>query len=92
MTDVPPIGRSAATYHRVAATGNNGSHSPAATTARDTADSFEVSPTARLLGQLNALPDVREDVVNQAKANIDAGVYDTDAVIDQTIDRLADDL
>lgn len=92
MTDIPPIGRTTAAYNPVGKAGGNGQANTTPAAARPSADSFELSPNARLLGQIASLPDVRQDVVAQAKANIDAGVYDSDAVIDATIDALAEDI
>ena len=91
MTDIPPIGRSPAAFGRITPAGHNGSSQPQPSP-RVIADSVEVSDTARLLSRLRALPEVRTELIGQAKANIESGAYDADAVIDATIDKLAQDL
>lgn len=91
MTDIPPIGRTAAAYGQIKTAGNNGASQPQPSS-RVIADSIEVSDTARLLSRLRALPEVRTDLINQAKANIESGAYDTDVVIEATIDKLVEDL
>ena len=55
-------------------------------------DTVELSEHSKLLGQLGNVPDVRTDLIAEARANIEAGVYDREEVIDATIDALAEDL
>ena len=55
-------------------------------------DSVELSPNAQLLAKMAALPDVRIDLVNQIKSEIEAGTYETEDKISAAIDNLADDL
>lgn len=56
------------------------------------ADSVELSDAARFLARLKEQPAVRQDVIDQAKASIDAGHYDSPDVLDTVADRLARDL
>jgi hypothetical protein len=54
-------------------------------------DRVQFSQAARLLSKLHELPDVRQELIDKAKANVEAGVYDRDEVLDATIDRMAED-
>ena len=69
--------------------GEPGAAAPAPTAQ---ADSVELSDTARFLARLRDLPDVRQDVIDRARASIDAGAYDSPDVLNTTADRLAADL
>lgn len=55
-------------------------------------DSVELSDAARFLARLKEQPAVRQDVIDQAKASIDAGHYDSPSVLDTVAERLARDL
>ncbi|MEM6260538.1 MAG: flagellar biosynthesis anti-sigma factor FlgM [Planctomycetota bacterium] len=55
-------------------------------------DRVELSDQALLLSKLKQLPEVREDLVNSVKSQIDAGNYDTDERFDTAINALLDDL
>lgn len=55
-------------------------------------DRVELSTTAQLLSKINDLPDVRQDVIDRIRTEIDLGTYETDDKIDASIDALADDL
>jgi negative regulator of flagellin synthesis FlgM len=55
-------------------------------------DTAEVSTIAKLVAQVNALPDVRADLVERVRAEIAAGTYETPERMDVAIDRLTDDL
>lgn len=55
-------------------------------------DSVELSDAARFLARLKEQPPVRQDVIDQAKASIDAGHYDSPSVLDTVAERLARDL
>lgn len=56
------------------------------------ADEVELSDHALFLARLREEPEVRTEIVDRARQNIERGAYDTDAVIDGAIDRLAQDL
>ena len=58
--------------------------------ATDSADRVEVSSFARYLDQLRRLPEVRLDRVHAARAAIAQGVYDSEDVLNTTIDRLTE--
>ena len=55
-------------------------------------DSVEVSEAARLLAKLAELPDVRQDLVDRVKAEIEAGSYETTKKLETAIESLAEDL
>lgn len=55
-------------------------------------DVVEISTAARLAAKISELPDVRSDLVAQAKAQIEAGTYETPERIEATVDRLMEEL
>lgn len=57
-----------------------------------TADSVEFSELATLRGKYASLPDVRTDLVNRVRAEIQAGTYDTPDKWDQAVENLIEDL
>jgi flagellar biosynthesis anti-sigma factor FlgM len=52
------------------------------------ADSVEISDSARYLGEINKLPDIRADKVNAAKALIASGQLESPERIDGTVEAL----
>jgi len=92
MNEIGNIGTSHPALARIAAKHADAAQPVQAHPGHRPADSAQFSPESQLLSKLAALPDVREDLVATAKANIEAGAYDTDAVVDATIDNLAEDL
>ncbi len=55
-------------------------------------DQLDISPEAELLSQVHNLPDVRQDRVNDIRAQIKAGTYDTDEKLDLALSRLLDEI
>lgn len=55
-------------------------------------DEVQLSEHARLLSKLRGLPDVRQDVVDRVKDEIDAGHYETEQRLNATVDALLEDL
>jgi len=55
-------------------------------------DRVELSEQSQLMARLKELPDVRQDLVDQAQQRIASGFYDSQQVIEQTIDKMAEDL
>ena len=55
-------------------------------------DTVDLSERARLLDSLRAGGDVRHDLVERVKSEIDAGTYLTDERLDKALDALLDDL
>jgi len=56
-----------------------------------TSDRAEISTTAQLLSKLRALPVVRQELIDEVKAKIDAGGYDTPEKLDQALDEFITD-
>ena len=90
MTDIAPLSRppvpAAPTTSRLRGLE---AQPPAASRDRDQAD---FSTAATLLSRLNALPDVRQDLVESVREQIAAGTYDTPEKLDQALSGLAEDL
>ncbi len=51
-------------------------------------DRVELSPHARLLDQIRQLPEVRQDLIDRIKDEIDAGTYDTPEKVDAAVEGL----
>lgn len=92
MSDISPIGNtdrlSALSPNRL-----NGSGAAALEAPRTRpSDRVEFSDAARLLSKIANLPDVRDDKVQEVRAQIDSGTYETDDKIDATVDALLDEI
>ena len=55
-------------------------------------DRVEISPIARLMSEISALPEIRAEKVAQVRAEIQAGTYITPEKLDIAIDRLLEDI
>ncbi len=55
-------------------------------------DTVEISDSARYLGELKKLPDIREEKVAAAREAIANGSFETPERISGTVDRLLQDL
>lgn len=55
-------------------------------------DRVELSTQSQLMARLKELPEVRQGLIDQAQQRIASGFYDSQQVIEQTIDKLAEDL
>jgi negative regulator of flagellin synthesis FlgM len=55
-------------------------------------DQVDISAEADFVSQVHDLPDVRADRVADVRAQIDAGVYETDEKLDVAIGRLLDEI
>ena len=55
-------------------------------------DRVELSLPARLLSRLNQSPEIRQDLVDRVRAEIEAGTYDTSDKIEALIPDLLADL
>ncbi len=55
-------------------------------------DRVEISPIARLMSEVSALPDIRAERVAQVRADIQAGTYITPEKMDIAIGRLLEDI
>lgn len=54
-------------------------------------DRVEVSDQARFLAKLNAMPEVRSELVERVRGEIADGTYDTDEKFDLAVDALIDE-
>lgn len=55
-------------------------------------DQVEVSDMAFFLSKLRDLPEVRQELIDRVKAEIDAGAYETSEKIDWTIEQVGGEL
>lgn len=55
-------------------------------------DQVEFSRTAQLLSRMAELPDVRQELVNRVRSEIEAGTYETPEKVDAAVDNLVEDL
>lgn len=72
--------------HRVAA-----SRTPVETSYAAPMDTVEFSSEASLISQVHNLPEIRADRVSQLRAEIAAGIYETEDKLDAALDRLLDE-
>lgn len=56
------------------------------------ADQLDISPEADLVSRIRDLPEIRADRVAHIRAEIESGVYETDARLDIALDRLLDEI
>ena len=66
-------------------------HAPDPQTARKT-DQVDLSVRAQLLNKLSQMPDVRQNLIDQVKVQIEAGVYETPEKIDAVLEEFMQDL
>lgn len=55
-------------------------------------DQLDISPEADLISRVRETPEIRADRVAQIRAEIAAGVYETDEKLDVALDRLLDEI
>jgi len=55
-------------------------------------DVVEISTAARLAAQVHAVPDVRENLVQRVKLEIEHGTYETPTRIERAVTRLMEEL
>ncbi len=55
-------------------------------------DQVDISAEADLVSRVHELPDIRADRVEDIRAEIDAGVYETDEKLDVAVSRLLDEI
>lgn len=90
MSDINPIARpTQTTFDSVSKRSSASSDASAATR---TSDRVELSDQSLYLSKLKQLPEVREDLVNSVKSQIEAGNYDTAERFDTAVNALLDDL
>ncbi len=90
MSDISPLQHSAAASY--SPTGRARPAPAAATPSPRGSDRAEFSNVSQILARLNQPAEVRLDLVNQIRSEIEAGTYETDAKLDAAIESLAEDL
>lgn len=71
--------------------GSRDKRSPAPPPAPGGSDKVELSQAARLLARLHAMPDIREEKVEEVRQQVLQGTYLTEEKIARAVDRLVDD-
>lgn len=90
MSDIAPLGRPAhPLYNPHQRQAESSSPTPAAARGRDQAD---FSAAAQMRSKLESLPDVRQDLVDRVRSEIEAGTYETPEKLEQALTGLAADL
>lgn len=72
--------------------GSGSSSSRPAYGSSEISDRVEISELAQLLGKYAQMPEIRADLVERIKAEIEAGTYETEDKVDQAVDSLLEDL
>lgn len=65
---------------------------PAAAQVQRGEDQIELSEASRLLARLRGLPEIRQELVDRVRAEIESGSYETDDKLDQAIESMLDDI
>ena len=60
--------------------------------ARPIQDEVQISDAAQFVDQARHVPDIRQDRVNQIRAQIAAGTYETDEKLEIALGRLLDEI
>lgn len=55
-------------------------------------DVVDISTASILAARIHEVPDVRTDLVQRIRREIEAGTYETEARIDATVDRLMEEM
>jgi flagellar biosynthesis anti-sigma factor FlgM len=91
MSEVPPVGQVTNTTLGQPPRHPTVEPQAGATSTREQ-DQVELSAAARARDQLAQLPEVREDLVQRVKVQIEEGTYESDKKVDQLLDELVEDL
>lgn len=67
---------------------SSGAEQASSSSAHRGEDRVELSDAARLLAKLQGLPEIRQELVDRVRAEIEAGTYETPERIDQTIEAM----
>ena len=54
-------------------------------------DQLDISVEASMVSRARELPEIRQDVVNRVKAEIESGTYETDEKLDIALGRMLDE-
>ena len=71
---------------------NRAPQTPQRAAAANQADSVDISPAAEMAAKLSEIPDIRQDRVNEIRAQIASGTYETDDRINGALERLLDEM
>ena len=71
---------------------NNRPTPPSASEPGSSADEVTISPEADLLARISEMPEIRQERVDQIRAQIAEGHYDTSEKLDVAVDRLLDEM
>lgn len=55
-------------------------------------DQIDISPQAEFVSRVGDLPEIRADRVSEIRAQIEAGIYETDEKLDVALGRLLDEI
>jgi len=91
MSDITPIGQ----VNGAAALGGGRRTTPPQPVDTQTSrqsDQVELSIRAQLLSKLADLPDVRQELIDRVRQQIEAGDYDTPDKVDALLEELAADI
>lgn len=89
MSEIPPIGRPGP-----AATGQSSQTQRAAPQAPQQArgrDQVELSQTAQLLNKIHELPEMRQDLIDRVREQINNGTYETPEKLEAAIQKLVEE-
>jgi len=90
MSDISPINRSnASSLHR--ANRANRPSAPSGSPVRGS-DRVELSSAARMLNKLREAPGIRTQLVEDVRAQLANGTYESSAKIEESLDNLIQDL
>jgi negative regulator of flagellin synthesis FlgM len=65
---------------------------PSASSNFSVSDQLDISPAAQFVDQANSLPAIRQDRVNQIKAQIANGTYETADKLDKALSNMLNEL
>lgn len=89
MPDISSIGHgSIGPINRAADRNGQQVSAPPQQQAERRGDAVELSPEARLLDRLRHLPEVRQELVDRIKREIEAGTYETPEKIDRALEGI----
>jgi len=90
MSDIAPIGRPSGTT--LNSTDRIQRQSPKPDSPSREKDKAEISKTAQMLSKMADLPEVRQDLVDRVRNEINIGQYETPEKIDAALDSLLNSL
>ncbi|MEX2218183.1 MAG: flagellar biosynthesis anti-sigma factor FlgM [Phycisphaerales bacterium] len=92
MSDIAPVSGVPSDRFDTAPAPGYGPATRSAQPTRRPSDRVELSDRARLLSKLNAMPDIRQDLVDRIRREIAEGSYDSAERMDRAIDALTQEM